>query len=102
MTYIRPKSPVTIQLNDDYRIVAGEYAWLFEKRYDHEKYGRFDFVFNCTTLIRTFKMVREYFIRRSDNKPLPELLEKIENLLLLSVKNQTRFINEILQVEQEV
>ena len=41
MSYIHPKNLVTIILSGDCQIAERDHAWLLEKRYAHEKCGRF-------------------------------------------------------------
>jgi hypothetical protein len=103
MSYIRPKNPVTIQLNDDYRIVAGEYAWIFAKKYDcDEEENRFRFYMNSPTLWGLLHLVKEYFIRRSSQKGIPEILEEVDLFITACMQSHDTFLTKYLPHERKM
>ena len=103
MIYCKPDNAPIIYLDDQHRIEAGEYAWIFAKKYDCDEEGnRFRFYMNSPTLWGLLLLVKEYCIRRSTQKGIPKILEEVDFFITACMQSHDTFLTKYLPHEREM
>lgn len=101
MKYCRPDNAPIIYLDENHRIEAGEYAWIFSKKFpSDEEEDRFRFVMNSNTLYGLLLLIKEYCMRRSTQKGIPKILEEVKSHIEVVLQCHDTFLKEYLAQER--